>query len=185
MYIDYCQGIPIYVGIGNRIRLKIKYRNIKHRRYCQKYGITRFVILETDDYAHLQIQEILAIKHYHTFFDINPVGCNLTKGGEGLSNACQQVRSRISKGRTGIKLSEKTKEKLRIHFTGVFHSKETINKMALDRGSKPMKVFKNGAYVGTWISKSRCARDLKISRTAIRRYFKSQQYQVKGYTFEI
>lgn len=184
LYVDFCKNVPIYVGIGNKQRLKVKYRNTKHQRYYKKYGVTRVVVLQSNDYAYLQIQEILGIRHYKTFCEYNKVGCNLTKGGEGLSNVCRETRDKISKAHMGKVLSNITKEKLRRHFTNVRHSSETINKMAKDRGSKPFNVYKNGQYIGTWLSKSKCSKDLNISRNSINRYFNKLQYQVKGYTFE-
>ena len=73
----------IYVGIGNDNRVNWLPRNKKHRILSKTIGITREVLFKTDDYNWLKIQEILGIRYFNTFNDLNPKGCNFTKGGEG------------------------------------------------------------------------------------------------------
>jgi hypothetical protein len=74
---------PIYVGIGTENRVKDFRRNKYHSAIKKKFGINREILLSSEDYSWIQIQEILGIKFYNTYHRANDSGCNFTKGGEG------------------------------------------------------------------------------------------------------
>jgi len=74
---------PIYIGIGTENRVKDLRRNRYHTAIKKKIGISREILLSSEDYSWIQIQEILGIKFYNTYHKTNDSGCNFTKGGEG------------------------------------------------------------------------------------------------------
>lgn len=202
LYVDFIKNnIPIYVGIGTLQRIKKPSRNNKHTNISNKYKITRKVIFHTNDYHWLQIQEILAIRYYNTLYKRSKYGCNLTPGGEGLSNVCLEVRNKISKSHLGKKLKDSTKLKLSLYFTGKTHTIDTMNKVAISMGGKPFNVYKRilcsgtlgsktaeykkGRYIGKWVNQMQCCRDLKpVTRKGISRCLSGQQKQHKGFIFE-
>lgn len=185
LYVDFIENNPTYVGIGTKYRINKIERNQKHTNFSKKYKINRKVLFFTDDYKWLQIQEILAIKYFNTFYENNSkYGCNLTPGGEGISNVCKEVRLKISNSHKGKKLKTSTKIKLSKHFTGRTHSQDSKDKVSKNMGGKYFKIFKDGKLLGTYINQLQCCRDYNLTRNGLRRCLKGEQYQHNGYRFE-
>ena len=117
----------IYIGqaydIEKRWIRHIKSGDLKHSyidRAINKYGYDCFdiFVLEEVDKKRLNEREEYWINKYNTFLD--PIHYNLTKGGDrgpslyGDKNPMKrpEVALKISKIKTGSKLSDKTKEKI-------------------------------------------------------------------------
>jgi hypothetical protein len=68
---------------------------------------------------------------------------------------------------------------------GVCSTKEHQLKMALVQGAKPFKVYKKdiNEYIGTWINKAECARDLNIDSRKVCACLQGTRKSHKGYIF--
>ena len=120
-----------------------------------KYGINSFVfsiLQELSNEKDLDIAEMYWIKYFKS--NDNKFGYNLTNGGEGCS---------------GRKLSDETKNKIRLKAIGRKHSKETKEKLRLINLNKiPVNIEQIREIAkskkGTKLSKEHC---LKISKSKL------------------
>lgn len=140
--IGYIYKITSPIGriyIGQTINLNQRLRSYKnlftHRqkrlhRSLLKYGWDNhtFEIIEECCSSVIDDREIFYIKYYNSFDTEN--GLNLTSGGKGGRHTTQTL-IRISNFNRNRKVSEATKEKLRILNTGKKQSAETIKKRQL------------------------------------------------------
>lgn len=133
--------------------------------------------------------EKMYIRQYNSKF---PNGYNLTDGGEGVwgHNHSEDTIQKIREANTGRKHSNKSKQLMSKNRKGISTGKQSIerkNTKAKQMGTKEFDVFtRNGKYVGTWVNKSQCSRDLNISRNTIIRGLKqsSNYYNIK-YIFKV
>jgi len=75
-----------YVGCGNEARIRLFRRNKHHNNIVKKYGMTRIVIDEFDDFEQTRQHEIMLIDEKRTctlVVDHTKYACNYTFGGEG------------------------------------------------------------------------------------------------------
>jgi hypothetical protein len=80
-------GSPFYVGKGNVHRvLLVRARNIKHLHVANKHGIKRTVVesvpLANDE--DVLRREVELIRDLQTFHTDSELGCNFTRGGDGV-----------------------------------------------------------------------------------------------------
>lgn len=153
------------------------------------------------------------IKSFDSFFKNN--GYNMTLGGEGSLGhiPTEEHKRKISesnKGRIksleereniskGLKGKIRTKEhsdnisraktgKPNLKLRGILKSAAHKLNIAISKGSKPFEVFckQTGAYIGTWISKNDCARDLSLTRTNLKSCLNNPKRNKshKGYVFK-
>ena len=126
---------------------------------------------------------------------------NMTDGGEGTLKIefSQERRKSISirnLGNTygsltkGKKHTEEHKAKMSFALQGekhpLFgkkHSENAKMKIAQTKGCKEFDVFKNDIYIGRYIAKSLCAKDLNICRHSVMIGLKNNKI-VKGYKFQ-
>lgn len=132
-----------YVGKGDKRRARLLIRNKKHSNVSLKHGINREIVLITSiDRIALdhEIDLVAFHKTYH-YDDPNVIGCNFTRGGEGMSGhklsiemkqrlsalnrgkvpwnkglftgpRSLETRSKIAKSHFGMKASAETRKKL-------------------------------------------------------------------------
>jgi hypothetical protein len=89
-----------YVGKGDERRVQFLKRNGLHTRVAKHLGCRRVVIYETlseDDALQL---EVVKIAEHHTYVydsEYNGVGCNFTRGGDGVTGKRHgpETRARI------------------------------------------------------------------------------------------
>jgi group I intron endonuclease len=117
-----------YVGITNNIAERWKNHCCGHGARLvwaaiQKYGKEnlKFEILFEGSDEEIKRLECLTIATLDT---IAPNGYNLTAGGDGLFNPCEETRQKISKSLTGKKQSSETIEKRRQALTGKQRTEE-------------------------------------------------------------
>lgn len=111
----------IYIGKTTRLRDRISYYKSNKNNgqkmienSIKKYGWDNhiFEILVEAPVSQLSELEIKFIKEYNSYHYDNPLGMNLTKGGEGLlgkKHSPETIKKMIEK-RTGSKRSEETKK---------------------------------------------------------------------------
>lgn len=125
------------VDIIQRFRThKKKLKNNTHENpYLQnsrnKYGDDCFlfyIIEECEDFL-LDEKE----KYYISYFDSKTNGYNLTDGGEGVLNPCQQTRKRMSDAQKGKKASDETRALLSDIHRNI--SDETRKKMSIAKSN--------------------------------------------------
>lgn len=122
--------------------------------------------------AALEAEKYYIVK-YNSYYQN---GFNLTTSGEGVwgSKHAEEIKNKIRKANLGLKRSQKIKRLISLATKGKkksLVSQADLDVRAASMGSKPFDVFtKDWVYVGTWINKSKCAKDLGVSRgTIIRR----------------
>jgi len=188
----------IYIGLTTT--KSVQYRFLKHcsEAKCtnknsyilnaiRKYGRDSFKIEQIDTASSLEElknKEIFYIKKYNS--TIRSIGYNLTEGGEGNK---------------GLKMSDRTKDKIRIKRLGLKDSKETKIKKSQSAklrnhtiGTNNCKVYNlktskkiskydlNGNFIEEYSSVSKTATDNKIDRVGLIRYLKSNKAKDnKGY----
>lgn len=118
----------------------------------KKYGKDNFSVVEldiADSEKELTSKEKFWIKEYSTLV---PKGYNLTGGGEGASNPCEETRHKLRESKLGFKnpnfgkpLSDETKRKLSQSLKGRNFSSEHRNKI-----SKALQGDRNGMYGGNF-----------------------------------
>lgn len=107
----------IYIGQTNKTA-DSRFKSHRNSRVIlgkaiRKYGTENFdvsVIDTADNRPLLCAKEMYWIEKYKSK---HPKGYNLTDGGEGLFDPCQEVRDKISASCKGYKHTEETKEKFR------------------------------------------------------------------------
>ena len=177
----------IYIGITSK---GLDWRRRRHQVEARR-GLTKTVfhnmlnkhmseaLWEDLKFVSSKEEAIALEKQYISQFNsLYPNGLNLTSGGEGVESHkhTEEAKRKISIANKGYKaslatrklISQATKGKTKRPWT-----EEQKLARAKASGAKPFHVFKlDGTYVGTWLSKSQCARELKISRTVIIRSLK-------------
>lgn len=107
---------PFYVGKGNSGRVKKIQRNRKHSNISKKHGLNRTIIAEVRFEEDAFEIEKLKIAELHTFIDdpeATRLACNMTMGGEGVSNPSIETRQKISKARQNCPpISDETRYKI-------------------------------------------------------------------------
>lgn len=126
-----------YYGSGRYITRAVKKLGRQH--------FTKEIIEVCDNLEYLKEREIFWIKNLNTK---HPLGYNLTDGGDGVVNLCEESKERqIEKLKLltnekhpqyGIKRSKETKLKMRLSQLGKRHTKETKNKLREINLGKPM-----------------------------------------------
>lgn len=179
-----------------------KYRDSKLYRAINKYGKDNFsisIICRASNMQELNARETSCIKLFNS---INK-GYNCTSGGFNCKHS-QETKSKISTkikqlnikpwlGKnlpmsTRLKIS-KTK-KLKKQAVGsdnpMFskqHKVESIVKNAISNGSKPFIVYRKSDIIGKWVNKTKCARELGLSREQVRDCLKGRYKSSMGYKF--
>lgn len=108
-------------------------------------------------------------------------------------NISQETKKKISISGIGKRRSEKTKLLMSQVFMGrKFKNGSGLN-ISIARGSRKFSVFKalgskrnwsKGEYIGAWINKQECARDLKLDSSCIGLCLIGKRSQHGGYIFE-
>jgi group I intron endonuclease len=124
IYFETDKNNKVYIGISNNLTrrksdhlnnlLEKCHKNKFLQNAYEKYGVEnfRFEILEICEIDSLVIKEEDYIKKYNSFN--NKRGYNLTSGGEHFKIS-ESTKKKLSKVKSGRKLSDKTKTKLVIH----------------------------------------------------------------------
>lgn len=100
---------------------KLRTRRINFKCYAVEFG---------DSIEKLNTLETLYIKHFNTFIDNNPLGYNLTEGGDNHAHS-QVTKEKISISRRGSKH----------HFYGKHLSDDHKNKQSIALKGKPRPTF--------------------------------------------
>lgn len=165
-----------------------------------KYGKENFkldILYTSFSSKDLNQKEIYFINYFKS---LTPSGYNLIQGGNDRKYT-KEVCDKISNALKGRKCwSEEDKKRISIRQTGKTHTKENKLKMAIIQGAKLFNVYKvkiskgngyksysyeKGEFVGSWINKSECSRDLKIDSSAISKCIKGKKKSHKNYIFEL
>jgi hypothetical protein len=195
------EGLPFYVGKGRLSRYASKHgRNSFWKRVVKKYGFTPQILFSGLTESEAFVKEIETIKEYKLKFRL----CNLTDGGEGTSGwvPSKEVRDKISiknKGKThtleskfligaawrGRRHSEETKELIKSKWYKD-HNKFPNAKRPPVYSKSAFNVFKtSGEFVGTWSSRSKCAKELNISQPNISNCLTGKRTTHCGYVFKV
>lgn len=168
----------------------------------RKYGIDNFyisIVCRAFNVEELNQREVACIRLFNAISN----GYNCKTGGDGGKHS-EQTKLKISKankGKPGPWLGKSIPEetKLKISNTkklkkqslgqnnpmyGKKHNKNSIIKNAKSNGSREFMVYKNNDIIGTWIIKSKCARELGLSREQVRDCLNGRYKTSKGYTFK-
>jgi len=97
-----------------------------------------------------------------------------------------ETKEKIRQKRLGTKQSPETISKKsgeNNYWWGKKRSAESSLKTAIGKGAKPFVVFRGDEKVGEWINQRRCARELKINRSSMRKCLDGVRTSFKGYTF--
>lgn len=177
-------------------------RNNKHHNtYLQnawnKYGESSFefsVIRECNSVDELNNLEKALIKENKAYCLEN--GYNIDLGGrnhEGRipwNKGVTGKQKAWNKGKSGV--SEATSQKMstakigkKPWISGKKHSKESIRKMSINKGMRIFNVYKDGEFIGEWLSIAQCGRDLGIKNYRNIGYvLKGQRKSCDGYVFK-
>jgi hypothetical protein len=139
---------PFYVGKGSSSRLKILKRNQRHTAISEAYGMERKIVLETDSEEEAFVLEKKLIQEYSTYaHDPGSRGANYTLGGEGSSGRIlskesidkirrphgpkhsESQRLKWSQDRSGKKISDSHREKIRLSSLGRNHDCDTRDRL--------------------------------------------------------
>ena len=172
----------IYVGITSK---GLDWRKRRHQVEARR-GLTKTIFHNTLnkhmgeaqweqlDVVSSKDEAVTLEKYYISHFNsLYPNGLNLTSGGEGVESHkhTDEAKRKISVGNKGYKASTATRKLISKATKGKSKkpwTEEQKLKKAKLSGSKPFDVFStDGSYIGTWINKSQCARDLDICRESI------------------
>jgi len=124
-----------YVGKGQQARVKSAKRNVHHARICEKYGIRRELVLETDDPSEAPTKEVELIAAHKTyvFGEGHVFGANYTVGGEGAPGRkyrpTPEARQRQSEAQRGKKRGPWTPEQRAARVAGMRGKKHVIKDM--------------------------------------------------------
>lgn len=166
----------MYIGLSEDIEDRwyshIYRPNLKHSyidRAIRKYGADKFdleIVEELpNDRPLLMEREEYWVAYYNTYED--DFHYNLTPGGDVCPTKLPEVRAKISKAKSGRKLSQKTKEKMSKAASGRKLSQETKQKIseahsgykhtqeAKDKMSKAKSGFKHTLEAKEKMSKAR------------------------------
>lgn len=147
VYIDStAESIPrvFYVGKGNASRVGDMKRNRLHTSISEKYGVTRSVVLETDDEEEAFDREReLIVEHKTCVYVEGSWGANFTLGGEGPSGMKHSDESKQKNSESnriaqagernamfGKHHSEATRKKIGDNQRGWHHTEEAKRKLA-------------------------------------------------------
>lgn len=108
VYVDYLHDTwrPFYVGKGLIIRVKFKPRNQMWKRIVRKHGFQRDVVFASMFEVECLRREVELIASLHTYrydHDWNGIGCNFTRGGEGVSGFKMSKNARQSMSRSAVR----------------------------------------------------------------------------------
>jgi len=146
-----------YIGqtIHSLNKRKIKHLNLATRsnikthfhRAINKYGETNFVwqiLCSCNRKAELDKKEVYYIEYYDTYKN----GYNMTLGGEGtVGRICKEsTKCKISKAKTGKKMSEEFKKKLSTMRRGVKKSKAHVVNVVASKSKYWDVVYPNGTH---------------------------------------
>lgn len=151
-----------------------------------KYGPNSFSIKELCccfDIEELNNKEKYFIKEYDS---TNPLkGYNYTEGGNNGKHSSRSVEiNRLAQKKYWSNPEARERQSIRKK-NGICSTKEHQLKMSLVQGGKPFNVYKadTGEFVGTWINKSECARDLNIDSRNVCACLLKDKRSHKGYVF--
>jgi len=169
----------VYIGQTSR-KIEERWRNHCRKNHTttainsaiKKYGKENFTIeilfcvLQSE---HLDTAERFFIKYYNC---LAPNGYNLDSGGNCLKRLSLETRKKLSEAKLGKKY-------------GPRHS-ETGDNIALGRCGKYFCVFEknSGLFVGKWVNKCKCARELNLNSSHIGACLKLKRKSHKGYIFK-
>jgi hypothetical protein len=103
------------------------------------------------------------------------------------------IKEKISLGGKGLKRSDETKKRMSKSFTGRKFKEGSGLNISLGKGCKPFNVFialgckrhwTKGRFVGTWVNRTECGRELNIQPNIIGLCLKGERKQCYGYIFE-
>ena len=130
-HINKLTGEVFYIGIGKDEKRPYSKsgRNIFWKRVVQKYGylveiINRNLLLSEAQ----EIEKKLIAEYGRRNLRMGRL-CNLTDGGEGVSNPNKKTRLRMREAKLGRRLSQSHKEKVRQHLIGRVVSEKTRQKI--------------------------------------------------------
>jgi group I intron endonuclease len=196
---------PFYIGIGTDKKYYRAYSSTKRNPLWNNivknsaYEVEIFMDDLTWEQACEKEKELISL--YGRKNTNTGILCNMTDGGEGTLNIqfSQERRKSISirnlgntygsltKGRTH---TEDARRKMSFAVQGekhpLFgkkHSDYSKIKISQNKGCKEFDVFKNDIYIGRYIAKSLCAKDLNICRDSVMKGLKNNKI-VKGYKFQ-
>jgi group I intron endonuclease len=118
---------------------------------------------------------------------------NVTAGGDtswnaGLTGFKRSIESIIKQqaARKGYSHSQETRNKISTSNTGKVYTKETIEKSIKSKNSEPVLVYKlDGSFVGEWLNKAECSRDLGLLHNKIHDCINGVVSQHRGYKFKL
>lgn len=183
------EDIPrcFYVGKGVESRpFQIRNRNKKHNNVMKKHGRRVEVCIGpvTHEAAVKWEVEHVAIEKTYHFDDIEGIGCNFTKGGDGSFGwrASEEIRQKMSesakrRGPTnkGFKFSKESRLKMRLAKLGkkrAPHSEETKRKIKASNlrnnyvpknAQTVMKLSLDGVVLETYVSLAKAAKAMQNS----------------------
>jgi len=148
--IDPRNDIPFYIGKGKDERMFEHVKVVKRGRKPNKndYLFNKINSILKNKYEDIKYEKLFESSNQKKVFekeiefikmykDKGLKLCNMTDGGEGMSNITKEIRKKIGDGNRGKIISEEVKEKLRISnsgegnpFYGKHHNEEAINKIS-------------------------------------------------------
>lgn len=132
-----------YIGIGCRADFKRAYtkkqRNKRWHEIVDSVGFKVEILYTNLSKSKASEIEIRLISELGREDLATGILCNLTKGGDGISEISNEVKQKISKHLKGRKLSDETRKKMSESRKGRVFSEETKNKIRLSKiGNKYM-----------------------------------------------
>jgi len=161
-------------GVNTRWGNKgIRYKDQMFYRAINKYGwdnITHEIISENLNYNQAKELEINLIEKYQTYK--YEFGYNLTKGGEGHNGfkTSEETKEKMRNNREGANAcsygsfpSEETKLKMSVSAKNKVFTKETREKMSINKFKQVFQYDKEGNFINTYISASEASNKLNIN----------------------
>ena len=196
---------PFYIGIGSDETYKRAYDKKRPNPYWNniikntEYQVE--VLLDGLSWDNACKKEIEFIALYGRKNNNTGILSNMTDGGEGTFGkivteeykknlSARSIGNKYGANRKNFFLSEETKRKISIAFTGANHprygkgkSQEEITKAILSKNCQRFYVLENSNIIDNFLSQSDCARKYNIHRTAINQCLKGKRNKAGNYTF--
>lgn len=184
----------VYIGLTSttlKIRKECHLRNKQDTlftRAIKKYGDEIVWEVIEDNIASLekaQQQEIYWISFYQSNSRIK--GYNLMSGGGRVGTHSDSTKEKIRKSVNNHYKNSNQREILREKGLRQFSTKKAKERQSILNGSKTFFVFnkKTKKFIGEWINKAECARELGLRSTHISTCLTQPEYRKShgGYTF--
>jgi hypothetical protein len=120
-------GAIFYVGKGKNLRCnRTSGRNLHWQRIVAKSkGFRARKIVEDIDE---ELALLIEVERISQLKELGVKLCNMTDGGEGISNPSPELRAHFSKMRTGRKHTDEAKRKISLGNKGKLHSAESYKR---------------------------------------------------------